>query len=178
MSSKKELLFEEYKLAIELAEKEADRFWMRNNVLLLVQAALIAFFDSVKSVGSIYGALVAAQGFFLALIWIGVLVKGKNYISRWDNVSRNIERKMVKTYSGELLGLRQLSDKVKEKDTLHPIKFLNKSTTVLIKYVIYSLLFFWGVLFIVDVAPILINIVVTKMLPYIQQICNLCLPIN
>lgn len=176
MPSDKDLLirFEEFKLALDLAEKEADRFWARNNVLLLVQAALIAFYDSINNIGNSYGLLVTAQGFFLSLIWIGVLIKGKNYISRWDVATRDMESKLMKDFPGKLQGLIKLNDKGRKKDVVHPIKLLNKSTTTLITYFVYSLMLFWGGLFIVVVSPLLADLWSNIILPSLRQLNEIC----
>ena len=142
------LNFEEYKLALDLIEKESERFWTRNNVFLIIQGALIAFYNSVFSTGNFYGLIVAAQGFFLAVIWIGVLIKGKNYVDRWDITARDIEKRLLDTYPNTLLGLKRLNDRAKSNERQHFIQLLNKSTTLLIRYVIYSFMLFWSALFI------------------------------
>ena len=142
--------YENYIKAMELLENESDRFWARNNVFLLVQGAMIAFY-SKANMGSLFSALISIEGLFLALIWIGVLVKGAKYVGRWDDVVREIESKLV-AESDSFIGLKKLNDISKAQEKPFILKFLNKRTTLLIRYFIVSLVFFWLIIFITNLS--------------------------
>ena len=142
--------YENYIKALDLLENESDRFWARNNVFLLVQGAMIAFY-SKANMGSLFSVLVSIEGLFLALIWIVVLVKGAKYVGRWDTVVREIESKLV-AESDEFFGLKGLNDISKAQEKPFFIKFLNKRTTLLIRYFIVSLVFFWFIIFVTNLS--------------------------
>ena len=143
-------LSEEYIAALDLVERESDRFWARNNVFLLVQGAMIAFYSKANT-GLTFGMLVSAEGFFLALIWIGVLRKGAHYVSRWDKVAREIERRLEERNGSDFIGLKRLNDLAKAEESPAQVRFLNRRTTILIRYFIVSLLIFWLLLIICNV---------------------------
>lgn len=154
-------LDEQYRLAIELLENESDRFWARNNIFLLIQAAFISLYASIIKDTEFYSVLLALQGFIIAFIWLGVLRKGATYVSRWDKVVRNIEMKMLSDKRRiSFLGLKKLNDSVKNKENspIWPISIVNKRTTLLITYFIYSLLLFWIVIILVSTARILFEV--------------------
>jgi len=142
-------LFEQYKTALELLEKESDRFWTRNNILLLVQGAFISFYASTIKSNSIYSLLLASQGIILAFIWIGILMKGAQYVERWDKCVRELEKMILATGNLEFQGLKRLNDIAKRAEVKpkFPLSLLNKRTTVLIRYLIISLSIFWIIIF-------------------------------
>ena len=155
-------LFENYNKALDLLENESDRFWARNNVFLLVQGAMIAFYAKAN-LGNLFSLLVSIEGFFLALIWIGVLVKGAQYVARWDNVVREIEIKL-EAESNEFVGLKKLNDMSKSNERPLFVKFFNKRTTLLIRYFIYSLVVFWFLIFISNISKTAVACKVIKFL--------------
>lgn len=144
--------FDQYKLAMDLLEKESDRFWARNNVFLLTQAALVSFYASMANSGVFFfKLLLASQALFLAMIWMGVLLRGASYVERWDHVVRVLERQMGRSLHPEVnnfLALKALNDQAKSLELPRPrlIPFLRQRTTKQIRYGIHSLLCFWALI--------------------------------
>lgn len=157
-------LYDNYTKAIELLENESDRFWARNNAFLLVQGAMIAFY-SKATMGSLFSLLLSIEGLFLALIWIGVLVKGAKYVGRWDKVVREIENKLI-SKSDEFVGLKKLNDKAKSLESPFVVNFLNKRTTLLIVYFIYSSVLFWFCILCINIFNLSCSIGVISQIKY------------
>lgn len=82
---------EEYRIAIELSEKESDRYWSRSNIILLVQGAL-ATIVSTQVDHLIRTLLICLLGIYVSLLWLGVLYKGKLYVSRWAAAAKRVEK--------------------------------------------------------------------------------------
>jgi hypothetical protein len=74
---------EEYRLAIELGERESDRYWGRSNIMLLVQGALATVL-STQTHDVPIAVTIGALGIFLSFLWLGILHKGKLYVARWS----------------------------------------------------------------------------------------------
>ena len=138
-------LYSQYLKALELLERESDRFWMRNNVFLLVQGAMIAFYSKAPP-DALFNLLVSIEGLFLAALWIGVLTQGANYVRRWDDVVRELEARLEALFGDKFVGLKRLNDIAKSREKPGNIRLLDKRTTVLIRYFIISLLIFWEIL--------------------------------
>ncbi|MEL6643317.1 MAG: hypothetical protein AAFQ79_05225 [Pseudomonadota bacterium] len=133
---------DEYKIAIDRQEKESDRFWARSNIMLLVQGALISFYIGLQGKDSLFGIITVLEGILLAVIWLGVLAKGKSYVSRWDAVIRSIEDSSIKT--GDLqYPLADLYREAKVDETSSLVPLSRKSTTKLMQYAVLSILVFW-----------------------------------
>lgn len=134
---------EEYKLAIERQEQESSRYWSRSNIMLIVQAALISFFVNIYNVKPVFGLITATEGFFLSLIWLGVINRGKKYINRWDYVIKQIEECERESESSCIkfpINTIYSNAKIQERN-IWP--FPKSSTTHLMKYAVISTLLFW-----------------------------------
>jgi hypothetical protein len=139
---------DEYRLAIERQEQESDRYWTRSNVLLLVQGALISFYTNIEDKRTLFAIAVAIQGLFLAIIWLGVIKKGKNYVNRWDDVIGHIERQeQSKGHSSNLAyPLNALNAVAKRDEKPARLPLYRRSTTTLMKYAIASVAAFWSLM--------------------------------
>lgn len=136
---------DEYALANELMEQECDRYWNRSNIMLLIQGALIALDGAVYGKSQIISIAVAMQGILFSIFWFGIVHKGSLYVGRWDKVIKDLETDL-KSESGEkFYALRHLNDasRLHEKKPRFMKRFLNQSTTKLMKLVIMSAIVFW-----------------------------------
>lgn len=138
---------EEYRLAIERQEQESDRYWTRSNVLLLVQGALISFYTNIEDKRTFFAIAVALQGLFLAVIWLGVIKKGKAYVNRWDSVIGHIEeQERSKGNGGLTYPLNMLNSVAKREEKPDRLPLYRQSTTTLMKYAIASVVAFWSLM--------------------------------
>jgi hypothetical protein len=139
---------DEYRLAIERQEQESDRYWTRSNVLLLVQGALISFYTNIDDKRTLFAVAVAIQGLFLAIIWLGVIKKGKNYVERWDNVIGHIEQQeqAKQDQSNLAYPLNTLNNVAKRDEKPARLPLYRQSTTTLMKYAIASVVVFWSLM--------------------------------
>jgi hypothetical protein len=139
---------EEYRLAIERQEQESDRYWTRSNVLLLVQGALISFYTNIDDKRTLFAIAVALQGLFLAVVWLGVIKKGKSYVSRWDSVIAHIEECEGSKGSESRLSypLNELNWVAKRQEKTERLPLYRQSTTTLMKYAIASVAMFWSLM--------------------------------
>lgn len=157
--------FEQYKLALELLEKESDRFWSRNNVFLLIQAALISLYGAIMDDKSLlFNLLISMQAWFLAFTWLCVLIKGATYVARWDKVVRDIESAIEKTTSDSevpVYALKKMNDRARVDEYMPPrmFRFSVHRTTKQIRYAIVSILIFWGIVISINVVNLILPII-------------------
>ncbi len=112
--------------------------------MLLVQGALISFYTAASAKHSWYALLVATEGFFLAMIWYGILIKGKHYVARWGSVSAAIEladrQSTAPTIQHYLFQLNDAAHLV-ERESSFPL--YRRSSTSLMRLAIASVMIFW-----------------------------------
>lgn len=143
---------DEYRLALELQEKESDRYWSRSNVLLLVHGALISFYISVARNNSWYTLAVAVEGVFLGIIWLGILFKGKRYVSRWGYAAAEVER-ITKAKDPSLANrnhpILEYYEAAKRAEPASRLFIYRRNTTTLMRYAVYSIITFWCIAIVV-----------------------------
>ena len=88
------LYLEIWKAALEAWDKEADRFWTRNNVFLMLCTALIAILIAVN-LEVIIRLAVSVLAMLFSYIWLKVNRRGKYYLDRWKKVIIPIEKKFL-----------------------------------------------------------------------------------
>lgn len=79
-----------WRAVANLRESESDRFWSRNNVLLVVNGGLLVLLARVD-LDVILGMLTAFLGLVLASIWLRVNRVGKQYVDRWEPILLKLE---------------------------------------------------------------------------------------
>lgn len=77
----------------EMWDAEANRFWMRNNIFILVNSGLIAVQTSLNT-GFTIKSLLAIVGIIFVSIWIQINRLGKFYLDRWKHIATCIEDKL------------------------------------------------------------------------------------
>jgi hypothetical protein len=132
---------EQYKIACDLQDRESARFWERNNVFLLIQGGMLAFF-ATRDQAPWLEILLASEGIALCVLWLGVLVKGRDYVYRWSRVVVEMET----SERGLPFQLFTLCDAMRGDKPRWLPRVLNRATTKLMLAVILSLSLAWGVI--------------------------------
>lgn len=124
---------EKWKTAMEMWDKEADRFWARNNIFLLLAGALTVLLTAA-SLSSAIRSLVSVLGVLFTYIWMRVNQRGKFYLDRWKPIIEDLEEKTG------IPVLRRLSHTRKRAST----KYMEYGTIIFM--VIYSLVLLASIL--------------------------------
>jgi hypothetical protein len=141
---------EEYRLATELLEKESDRYWNRNNIMLLIQGALLALFGGVFGKGAIIEVAVSTMGLIFSILWYGIVYKGSLYVGRWDRVVMDIETRLKERLGAQFFAVRHMNDAGKVYERRGGLSIWGRTTTMM-KFAIVTILVFW--LFLLCSAP-------------------------
>lgn len=129
---------EKWKTLAELWDKEADRFWARNNVFLVVNSALLIVV-SVFVQEPIVCIIVSFFGVVFSLFWYRVNLMGKYYLDRWKPILEKLENGDELDVFGKELS----ASKTKFKE---PQKY--KPTSTYMRYVTISFTLIWVTLII------------------------------
>jgi len=134
---------DQYKLANEMHKEEANRYWIRNNVFLILNAALVAIFskDITKQISIV--CIVSSVGIIMALTWLSVLTRGKNQIERWRKVIDHYESKF-----SDNLKVYALADKY-SKEIPAPrglASLMDMSASKAMNFLVYSMSIIWVLL--------------------------------
>lgn len=79
-----------HRVAVDMYKMEKDQYWVRCNVFLLLNSALLVAFNSDKTQGSIL-LVIPVMGAILSAAWLMISVHAEYYIKRWREIIRNIE---------------------------------------------------------------------------------------
>ena len=82
-----------YAAMLALWDKEADRYWTRNNILLALNAGMLGLVATGQASQIIRGAA-CLLGAFLAGTWIFLNRQGRYYTYRWRPVLEQYEREL------------------------------------------------------------------------------------
>ncbi len=132
---------EEYKLAIDRQEVESTRYWSRSNIMLLVQGVMITFYSGIYRQNMLLATLLSVEGLFLSVVWIAMLAKGKQYVSRWDEVIKDMEAKSKRI---EFPLCKSYGD-AKRSERKRKLFLSAWSTTTLMEIAVASTALFWAV---------------------------------
>ncbi|MEW5859995.1 MAG: hypothetical protein AB1861_21845 [Cyanobacteriota bacterium] len=90
VQSKYEALAIIYQTLVGIWDKEADRFWLRNNLFLLINGGLLAAFTTIPGAS---GAkfVISLFGIYFSALWALVNKKGAYYVHRWRPAIENFE---------------------------------------------------------------------------------------
>lgn len=97
----------EHAAMIDLWDDEADRFWVRNNLLLVTNGVVLGAAVAADQNLSIRLAT-CAFGAYLSIVWLLMNSKGGYYVSRWRPVIERYEEHMLRRPSFPLLPLRNV----------------------------------------------------------------------
>lgn len=136
---RKEINHQMWSSVSALWDKEADRFWSRNNIFLMVNGGIILFtLSSISGKTTHLFALISTLlGVCLAYIWLRVNKVGKYYLDRWKPILKKIERDCI-------FKPIEAIDEASERDVI-PQKCY--SSTEYMEFFIIILGVFWIVLF-------------------------------
>lgn len=135
-------------------DKEADRFWVRNNLMLIANGLLLGGAISADQNPTIK-ILICFFGIFFSWSWLLMNKKSGHYVARWRPVIERYEAEMLKRPSFPVLPLtdvrpdkeasttRSFSDKLK---IFAAIKRTRRSAGKIMQVVIIGFLCAWGVL--------------------------------
>lgn len=134
-----------YKLVWDLQNQESNRFWQRNTVFLLLHGGLLAILSTTNL--QFMQMIISLEGFFLAIFWLGVLKRGKDYVYRWNRVLTRIENENKNIIQ---IPVKHFEENAKENDPpdFFPFSCFKGETTDIIRWVIYSLILAWSFLLI------------------------------
>ncbi len=71
-----------YASLLQMWDSEADRFWTRNNLLLLINGALLGLFGTFEA-PRLITVLACAFGIYFSWLWMFLNKKGEYYVARW-----------------------------------------------------------------------------------------------
>lgn len=91
--------------SVGIWDKEADRFWVRSNLMFLANGALLSVAGALQQPLPIR-IITVAVGLFLAWSWLLINNKGGYYVSRWRPVIEDIEQHMSRRDSFPVTPLR------------------------------------------------------------------------
>lgn len=90
-TSKRDRNVEKWKATTKLWDAEADRFWSRNNIFLIVNSALLVVISSFVE-KSIIWMCISVFGLLFSTFWFKVNVMGKYYLDRWKPILAKLEK--------------------------------------------------------------------------------------
>lgn len=136
---------ESLRLALEMREKESDRYWSRSNIILLVQCVLVATFGNIHTISPLALAI-CVIGLSVSFIWLGVLYKGKCYVSRWDYAAKKTQQDLLKSSKkkgNDFIPILSYYETAKTKEHNPRFFIFNYNTTTLMKWCVIVMIFFW-----------------------------------
>lgn len=145
-------LLEHYKIAVNMHKEEANRYWTRNNVFLILNGALLAIFSKDIGEKAFIIIVVSFIGITISLAWFGILNKGKSQIERWRKVIDSIENNFqneLKIFSNADAFANQIAD------PLGMPNFLKKSASKIMNDVIKIIIAFWELTFFITIGFII-----------------------
>jgi hypothetical protein len=136
--------FELYKIAFKMLDKESALFWQRTYIFLLIHGAFISVIGvKFEGINPFLLIIFGSLGIIFSVFWIAVLEKGEEYVYRWIGVINELEKELksnsIQDYIFEIHAKKGKELKTKSKLP----KFLQKRTTLLIRYVIVAICIFW-----------------------------------
>ena len=143
---------EKWKTLAQIWDKEADRFWTRNNIFLIVNSALLIVVSSFVQ-EPIVCIIVSVFGIIFSFFWYRINKMGKYYLDRWKILLSKLEHDDdINIFGKELL-------KVKEKFQ-EPKKY--KATSTYMRYVTILFGMIWVTLIIYNLLMLTIQLKVVQ----------------
>ncbi len=79
-----------HRVAVDMYKMEKDQYWVRTNILLLLNSAFLVAFTSDKA-GKLLQLLISVSALTLCISWTAISLHSEYYIKRWREIIRNIE---------------------------------------------------------------------------------------
>jgi len=105
-----ESLVSVYQTIMDSWNRESDRFWSRNNLFLLINAALLTAISTFAQ-PSLISLAIAVLGIYFTGVWILVSKKGAYYVRRWRPVLERIEKQLQSDYSLSVSPMVEIKEK-------------------------------------------------------------------
>ena len=86
-----EYYLKKWEISMQMWDDEADRFWSRNNIFILLNGGFIALI-TVFSPEAFIKCVISVLGITFAYIWIRVNERGVFYLDRWKPVIEELEK--------------------------------------------------------------------------------------
>lgn len=141
---------------MEIWDREADRFWTRSNIFLIVNGALLLAVTSFAS-QPMLGVIVSVFGLLFVRIWMYVNRIGKYYVDRWRMLLEQLEEPWEHKLVGQLDELEEQSEVASR---------LHASTTYMY-YALRLMFFLWLGLCMYE-----LYLLITGNLAYLQRFMN------
>lgn len=134
-------------------DKEADRFWVRNNLMLIANGLLLGGAVSADQDPKIK-VLICFFGLFFSWSWLIMNKKSGHYVARWRPVIERYEEEMLKRPSFPILPLTSvrpdkeapISKSFKERlKTIAAIKRTRRGAGGIMQVVILGFICAWGI---------------------------------
>ncbi len=153
---------QEYALWVQVSnlwDKEADRFWTRNNILLLVNGGLIALLSTIKLLEVIL--LISVFGILLSILWMWINTISKYYLNRWKPILKSFEKEWT---------VKPITF-IDDENDLNAIPLTYESTSTYMRWTICTLGAFWAIVFVVCLVVYVLDldlsaIEIKRLLPY------------
>lgn len=106
----KKLLFEQYKLAVEMADRVSSRREGANKIFISAHSIIFAFLATQKDINFIH-ILITLFGFLLCVVWASMLKNYKSLNSVKYHIIHEMEEKLPwKVYADEWQRLKEGKD--------------------------------------------------------------------
>lgn len=146
---------EKWKTIVEIWDKEADRYWMRNNIFLIVNSALLIVISSSVQ-NFLLCMIVSIFGIIFSFYWYRINLMGKYYLDRWKFILDKLEiNDDINIFGVELQKI--------QKSFKEPMKY--KATSTYMRYVNFLFAIMWFILFIFYIISIINPFLFTDITP-------------
>lgn len=146
----KEILFEQYKLFVECAEKNSSRRNAANNYFLAVNSFLISFSAYLISFDFAWWHLfISVAGISVCVLWSFALISYRNLNESKFQIIHKIEKKLpVKLYK-------------EERDYLTKKKKTHKPLSIIERAIPFIFLCLYGLIIFYELYPLIKNVIIT-----------------
>lgn len=138
----REDLLEVWKAAMDMWNAEADRYWMRSNIFLLLNGGLLVIV-TIFVTNVTMRTLIVTLAAILAYLWMRVSERGKFYMDRWKPILIQLEKQI----SIEIIGVLPGSP---ERKTV-------RASTTYMRYAIFVFLLMYCVLLGISLVSIMLG---------------------
>lgn len=131
---------------LQIWDNEADRFWTRNNIFLVVNGALLIAVTSFSKEPFI-AAAISVFGMIFVVLWTRVNRIGKFYVDRWRMLLEELEKPW------EHLLVSKISQLAKQ----HRVASKHRSSTTYMRRALWLMFFLWLTIFLNEAYLSIIN---------------------
>lgn len=136
----KQNILEIWKTYVSIWDSETNRFWVRSNIFLLVNGALLTVVTGLSKIPLI-SLVICFFGATLAFLWLQTNKIGKHYVDRWKTLIWDCEKGLDKDIS-----FTERLDTLKSASKYHNLRSSTHYMSIVIKILVIIWLFL-GVVF-------------------------------